>query len=97
MDVSRGKHDLRRRLTSLIPSYIAHHSENVASFSPETSSLTTTSGAALSYDTLIVAAGLKINFEAIENLTNHSRIQHRASTQYTHTKRVIKCGAIDLL
>jgi len=64
----KEKHDLRRRLTSLIPSYIAHHPENVASFSPETSSLTTTSGTSVSYDTLIVAAGLKVNFDAIENL-----------------------------
>ena len=65
----KNKADLRRPLPSLVPSHIGLHPENVASFSPEKNTVTTSSGSTLTYDTLVVAAGLKINYGAVENLS----------------------------
>jgi eukaryotic sulfide quinone oxidoreductase len=41
----------------------------VKSFSPETNSITTTSGRKISYDSLVVSAGLQINWNGIEGLS----------------------------
>ena len=66
----RPKTDFRRSLDSLIPkNRITHIAENVKSFSPTSSSVTTTSGQTLAYDALVVAAGLKINWDAIPGLS----------------------------
>ncbi|KAG8705315.1 hypothetical protein FRC08_001730 [Ceratobasidium sp. 394] len=64
----KDKHELRRPLASLIPSHIAHHPSNVAKFSPDNNSVTTASGETLTYDTLVVAAGLQINWGGIQGL-----------------------------
>jgi NADPH-dependent 2,4-dienoyl-CoA reductase/sulfur reductase-like enzyme len=64
----RPKSDFRRPLDPLIPKHIAHVAENIKSFSPSSSSVTTTSGRTLSYDALVVAAGLQVNWNAIEGL-----------------------------
>jgi NADH dehydrogenase FAD-containing subunit len=56
-------------MKSVIASHLAHIPENVKSFSPDSSSVTTTSGRQVSYDTLIVAAGLRSNFDAIPGLS----------------------------
>lgn len=57
-------------MQSLIPtSYVTHHNERLQSFNPEANSVQTESGRELTYDTLVVAPGLKIKFEAIEGLT----------------------------
>lgn len=64
----KDKHDLRQPLADLIPSHIAHHAESVATFSPESNSVTTANGKSIEYDALIVAAGLKINWDGITNL-----------------------------
>lgn len=66
----RPKTDFRRPLDSLIPKHLTLIPENVQSFSPTTSSVTTTSGRQLSYDTLVVAAGLQINWNGIKGLTS---------------------------
>jgi NADPH-dependent 2,4-dienoyl-CoA reductase/sulfur reductase-like enzyme len=66
----RPKTDFRRPLDSLIPKHITLIPENVQSFSPTTSSVTTTSGRQLSYDALVVAAGLQINWNGIRGLTS---------------------------
>ncbi|TFK54924.1 sulfide-quinone oxidoreductase [Heliocybe sulcata] len=65
----KQKHELRRSLSSLIPPHLAHVPENVQSFNPSANSLTTTSGRTLSYDTLVVATGLKVNYDAISGLS----------------------------
>ncbi|KAG1741501.1 sulfide-quinone oxidoreductase [Suillus paluster] len=52
----RPKTDFKRPLASLFPPHIMHIAENVKSFYPETSSVTTTSGRTISYDSLVVAA-----------------------------------------
>ncbi|KAJ8594319.1 FAD/NAD(P)-binding domain-containing protein [Rhizopogon salebrosus TDB-379] len=64
----RPKTDFRRLLASLIPPHISHIAENVKSFYPETSSIKTTSGRDISYDSLVVAAGLKINWGGVAGL-----------------------------
>jgi NADPH-dependent 2,4-dienoyl-CoA reductase/sulfur reductase-like enzyme len=56
-------------MNSIIGNHLAHIPENVKSFSPETSSLATTSGREISYDVLVVAAGLKINYDGISGLS----------------------------
>jgi sulfide:quinone oxidoreductase len=66
----RPKSDFRRSLDSLIPiDRITYIQENVKSFSPTSSSVTTMAGRSLSYDALVVAAGLKINWDAIPGLS----------------------------
>ena len=64
----RSKTDFRKPLAPLIPKYITHISDSVQSFAPESSSLTTTSGRSVSYDTLVVATGLQINWDGIKGL-----------------------------
>ncbi|TRM58640.1 hypothetical protein BD626DRAFT_510902 [Schizophyllum amplum] len=64
----KNKQDTRKPLASLVPRHLAHVPEHVQSFAPEKSSVTTTSGRTLSYDTLVVATGLQINWDAIKGL-----------------------------
>lgn len=64
----KQKTEFRRPLASLIPKHLTHVNENVKSFSPETSSVTTASGRNLTYETLVVATGLQINWNAIQGL-----------------------------
>ncbi|PPQ83737.1 hypothetical protein CVT24_007624 [Panaeolus cyanescens] len=64
----KPKTDFSRPLASLIPPHISLISENVQSFSPNSSSVTTASGQDISYDTLIVATGLQTNFDDIAGL-----------------------------
>ena len=66
----RPKTEFRRPFAPLVPKHIAHVPENVKSFSPTSSSVTTDSGRQLSYDMLVVAAGLQINWNAIQGLSN---------------------------
>jgi len=60
------KTDFSRPLASLIPSHISLIPENIKALSPDSSSVTTSSGRAISYEVLVVAAGLQINFDAIK-------------------------------
>uniref|UniRef100_A0A0W0F900 Sulfide:quinone oxidoreductase, mitochondrial n=1 Tax=Moniliophthora roreri TaxID=221103 RepID=A0A0W0F900_MONRR len=64
----RAKSDTRRQLSALIPKHINHISENVKTFLPDKSSVVTGSGRSLSYDTLVVATGLQINWNEIKGL-----------------------------
>lgn len=64
----RLKTDFARPLKSLIPGHISLVSENVKTFSPNSSSITTTTGRNIAYDVLVVAAGLQTNFDAIKGL-----------------------------
>jgi len=64
----RPKTDFSRPLASLIPNHISLIPENVQTFSPSSSTVTTTTGRDISYDTLVVAAGLQSNFDVIEGL-----------------------------
>ncbi|KAE9384504.1 hypothetical protein BT96DRAFT_751516, partial [Gymnopus androsaceus JB14] len=65
----RSKSTTREPLASLIPKHLTHISENVKTFTPESSSVTTASGRTLSYDALVVATGLQINWNGIQGLS----------------------------
>lgn len=64
-----NKTDTRRTLSSVLPKDISHIPENVKSFQPESSSLTTTTGRTVSYEQLIVAPGLQTNWDGISGLS----------------------------
>ncbi|KAI0670455.1 FAD/NAD-P-binding domain-containing protein [Trametes maxima] len=64
----KKKDETRRRLDSLIPPTLAHIPENVKAFDPKTSSVTTTSGRKINYESLVVATGLQTNWSAIPGL-----------------------------
>ena len=53
----------------VITDNLVHIPENVQTFSPESSSITTTSGRTISYESLIVATGLQINWNNIPGLS----------------------------
>ncbi|KAH7889732.1 FAD/NAD(P)-binding domain-containing protein [Phlebopus sp. FC_14] len=65
----KSKSDFRRPLTSLVPPHISHIAEDVAAFSPATSSVTTSTGRTVAYDSLVVATGLKVNWDGISGLS----------------------------
>ncbi|KAL1947776.1 hypothetical protein VTO73DRAFT_13500 [Trametes versicolor] len=64
----KAKDETRRRLDSLIPSHLAHIPENVTTFEPKSSSVTTASGRKITYENLVVATGLQINWSTIPGL-----------------------------
>jgi len=66
----RPKSDFRRLLDTMIPNNrMTHIRENAESFSPTSSSITTTTGRSLTYEALVLAAGLKIDWDAIPGLS----------------------------
>ncbi|KAG6911497.1 hypothetical protein DXG01_014571 [Tephrocybe rancida] len=65
----RPKTDFRAPLAPLVPKHISYIPENIKSFSPKTSTVTTVTGRDLSYDTLVVATGLQINWDSIKGLS----------------------------
>ncbi|TFK29903.1 sulfide-quinone oxidoreductase [Coprinopsis marcescibilis] len=66
----KPKTDFRRPLASLITPHVTLIPENVATFTPTASSVTTTEGRTLGYDTLVVATGLGINWDGIKGLSS---------------------------
>ena len=56
-------------MSSLIPSHLSYIADSVKSFEPKDSSITTVAGRKISYDNLVVAAGLQTNWNAIQGLT----------------------------
>jgi sulfide:quinone oxidoreductase len=52
----------------LIPDHLSLIPDNVKTFTPASSYLTTESGRKIFYDALVVAAGLQTNFDAIKGL-----------------------------
>ncbi|KAH8829180.1 FAD/NAD(P)-binding domain-containing protein [Flagelloscypha sp. PMI_526] len=65
----KKREDTRRSLGSLIPKHITRIPENVRTFSPKSSSVTTTHGRTIAYDALVVAPGLQINWDRIPGLS----------------------------
>ena len=65
----KDKVSLRRTLSSLIPSHIAHIQDSASTFQPSKNTLTTASGREIAYDILIVAAGLQIKWDGIKGLS----------------------------
>ncbi|KAF9264715.1 FAD/NAD(P)-binding domain-containing protein [Marasmius fiardii PR-910] len=64
----RAKTDTRRPLASLIPRHLSLIPENVKTFIPDKSTILTDSGRSISYDTLVVATGLQINWSSVPGL-----------------------------
>jgi NADPH-dependent 2,4-dienoyl-CoA reductase/sulfur reductase-like enzyme len=64
----QSKTSFRKPLASLVPQHLSLISENVQTFNPGQSTVTTTSGRELSYDALVVTPGLQINWNAIKGL-----------------------------
>ncbi|KAF9224750.1 sulfide-quinone oxidoreductase [Gyrodon lividus] len=64
----RPRTDFRKPLASLFPTHISHIPENVYSLSPANSTVTTTTGRTVAYDSLVVAAGLRTNWDNVKGL-----------------------------
>jgi hypothetical protein len=68
-DVSKSSTTSSTPEESIGPNGLTHIPENVKSFSPSSSSVTTESGRTITYDSLVVAAGMQINWNAIPGLS----------------------------
>lgn len=62
------KEETARSTANVMPSYVTHIVGAVASFQPDENSVTLEDGKMLSYEYLVVAAGLKLDWTAIEGL-----------------------------
>ena len=58
----------RRNEASLIPAGVTWIRDSAAAFTPESNSVSTSAGQTLTYDALVVATGMKLNWEAIKGL-----------------------------
>ncbi|WVO17654.1 hypothetical protein L204_105351 [Cryptococcus depauperatus] len=65
-----SKETYRRPLASLIPKYFEQIDQNAAGFEPGANQVVLTDGSKLSYDYLVVAAGLQINWDNVKGLSN---------------------------
>ncbi|KIY65499.1 sulfide-quinone oxidoreductase [Cylindrobasidium torrendii FP15055 ss-10] len=63
-----NKAEFRHPLAPLVPKHFTFISDGVETFQPASSSITTHAGRSLSYDALVVAPGLKINWDAVTGL-----------------------------
>jgi sulfide:quinone oxidoreductase len=64
----KKKTEFVKPLAPLIPSHITHIADRIQTFSPTSSSVTTASGRSISYDSLVVAAGIKTNWDGVKGL-----------------------------
>ncbi|KAJ7063264.1 FAD/NAD-P-binding domain-containing protein [Mycena amicta] len=64
----KKKTEFARPLPSLIPSHLTLISDKVKAFLPESSSVATVDGRTIAYESLVVAAGLQVNWGAIQGL-----------------------------
>lgn len=60
--------DTEREMASLIPQRVQWLQNSVESFTPENNSLMLDDGSSISYDRLVVACGIKLNWSAVEGL-----------------------------
>lgn len=65
----KKKTETRQTLSSVFPKNVRHIPENAKTFQPEESTVTTTAGRKITYDTLVVAPGLQINWDNISGLS----------------------------
>jgi len=64
----KSKEELRRPLGTLIDSKLEFYNEGVDTFCPEENSVSLSGGRKLSYQHLVVAPGISVNFKAIKGL-----------------------------
>jgi eukaryotic sulfide quinone oxidoreductase len=55
-------------MSTVIPSWATHISQSVESFAPQSNQITLSSGDKLTYEYLIVASGIQINWSGIKGL-----------------------------
>ena len=80
------KESTRRPLPSLIPKLFHHFPENVQQFDPTNNAVTLTSGRTVTYDFLVIATGLQINWSAISGLEGALADPHSGvSSIYSYT------------
>lgn len=60
--------DMSRPLASVIPAGVTHYPLRVSKFDPASNGLTTAEGVDVSYEYLVVAAGLEVNFSGVKGL-----------------------------
>ena len=60
--------DTKRPLASVIPNGVTQIAESVTELNPENNQVTLADGSSISYDYLVVAAGIQINWDAIKGL-----------------------------
>lgn len=65
----KTKEELRRPLKSLVNHKLKYYNEAVGSFSPDANLVTLANGDRLSYEHLVVAPGIKIDYSSIKGLT----------------------------
>lgn len=65
----RTKQEFRKPNRSLIDSHLTYIPENVKAFTPSESTVTTTTGNVIGYESLVVATGLQINWNGIPGLS----------------------------
>lgn len=63
------KQELRKPTRSLIGSHLTYIPESVKTFAPIDSTVTTSSGHTIQYESLVVATGLQINWNGIPGLS----------------------------
>ncbi|KAG6066644.1 hypothetical protein E4U32_005591 [Claviceps aff. humidiphila group G2b] len=66
----KKKEDLRRTMNELIDSRLDFYKSSVAAVAPEDSSVTLADGAKLSYEHLVIAPGLSLDYGSIAGLTD---------------------------
>lgn len=59
----------QRSMASIVPKGVTHIKDSVVSFTPEENAITLKDGRRLVYDFLVVAAGIQLNWNAIEGLS----------------------------
>ncbi|KAH6685940.1 Sulfide:quinone oxidoreductase [Plectosphaerella plurivora] len=64
----KTKQELRRRLSDLIDPQLQFHNHAVQVVAPEQNSITLTNGDKLSYEQLVVATGVKVDFGSVKGL-----------------------------
>ncbi|KAL8302870.1 hypothetical protein RB597_005445 [Gaeumannomyces tritici] len=66
----KTREELRRPLKSLVNDKLKYYKEAVGSFSPDDNSVTLANGDRLSYEHLVVAPGIKIDYSSIKGLAD---------------------------
>lgn len=64
----KNKEDLRRPLPSLVDPEIKYYQERVDSFAPDQNTITLSNNDRITYEHLVVAPGIKINYDSIAGL-----------------------------
>ncbi|TYJ55041.1 hypothetical protein B9479_004264 [Cryptococcus floricola] len=81
-----SKEDYRRPVDALIPKHLAHIAQNAAGFEPGSNQVVLADGSKVTYDFLVVAAGLQINWDNIKGLSSAltDPLKNKVSSIYSY-------------